>query len=278
MRPLILLLVPLLLLGVTGCNTKAPVTPPPPVQATVAPGPAAAQVSTIEAERASQAAASVAAAKTANAANPDGAPKTATQAELSIAEANLDKPKPEHAAAALERVNAALRGDLATAQSLWTRAEKDASSLREQLAAANAKAVLEAAAAADKFNKREQEWTLKFDELKRDADAREAKARQEAEAEMKRMIGYFFFGFSALCIVAGVACMTVLSAMAFVGPKVILGCFLSAAVLAATGVLLIRAMNSPWIGYGVAIVAVLATVTIVLAYANHKHQPVSPSP
>lgn len=277
MKLLLSLLCSVMLLSVTGCRTDAPVIPPPPVQATVMPGPAAAQVSTIEAERASQAAASVAAAKTANAANPDGAPKTATNAELSIAESNMDKPKPEHAAAALERVNVALRGDLSTAQTLWNRAEKEASSLREQLSAANAKAVLEANAAADKFNKREQEWTLKFNDLKRDADEREAKARQEAEAEMKRLIGYFFFGFSALCIVAGVACMTLLSSMAFVGPKVVLGCFLSAGTLAGTGVLLIRAMNSPWIGYGVAIVAVIAVVTFALAYANHKHQPVSPS-
>lgn len=255
----------------SGCPQKKSVDKPQEVSITSTDTKERDAVRSAISEKESKAAASVAAARRANESNPDGNPKTATEAELNLASQNLPAPSPADLNAALERVNAALRGDLKTAQSSWLKAEKENASLSERLAKAEELAKKKDDENALKLSLRESEWKKAFSA--KEAEMRDAvnAERQKAEAEMKRLIGYFFFGFSAICIVAGVACLTVLSSLAFVGPKVIAGLFISAACLSGTGVLLIRAMSSPWISRGVGICAVLAIATLAIAYANHKH-------
>jgi len=270
-----LLIIALALLA--GCKT-APVQPPVPVVVQAVQGPADRKADTLADSQASKAAASVQGAIRANASNPEGAPKATTAGELSVAAANLPAPTPADLAASLERVNAGLRGDLKTAQDGWRKAEVDAQKLSHEIALADQAAQRERDENAAKLNARESEWTAAFARLKADADERVKQAQAQAEAEMKRLIGYFFFGGAALCILAGVACLSLFSSMAFVGPKVIAGCFIAGGALAGTGVLLIRALNSPWIGRGVGIAAVVGLIVFALAYANHKHAEATQTP
>ncbi|HVU38087.1 MAG TPA: hypothetical protein VHC95_07110 [Opitutales bacterium] len=96
----------------------------------------------------SHAAAAVQAAQTANQANPEGLPKTATAGELGVANANLPEPKPEDAREALARVNAALTGQLATAQAAWAKAEAQGNALQGKIDDLQKQVAAEKAAAA----------------------------------------------------------------------------------------------------------------------------------
>ena len=244
-------------LALCGCKTPWTPAPPTPVIVSPLPGPSAQR-------SASLASAAAQAASQANEANPAGLPQQAVTGELGVIKANLPAPDAKDLSEALGRVNAALRGDLSQATDGWRKAEIEAAKLLAESSQERARSKAE-------IESREEKWKATYakqDQAMRDAVASE---RQKAEAEMKRLIGYFFFGFSALCIVAGVACLTVLSGLGFVGPKVIAGCFLSAACLSGVGVLLIRALSSPWIGRGVAIAAVVALITLAFAYANHHN-------
>lgn len=264
-------LISVVCLFLVACGEKNGPTQPPATVMSPQPSGPSVKAGAIESERVSRAAASVRAAQSAVEATAEGLPKAAATGELKVAAANLPEPGPGDLAAAMDRVNAALSGDLKTANSGWKKAEIEAAKLSTELAQAKLDAERQAKADADKFNRREAEWTASFAKLKADSEAAVLQAKAEAERDMKRLIGYIFFGGAALCVAAGIALLTVLSGLAFVGPKVVLGVFGTAAGLAGTGVLLIRALNSPWIGRGIMATAVIALIAIILAYANHRH-------
>jgi len=117
---------------------------------TVLPGEtrAEAQLDTAQTRQLSAASASVQAADQANTANPPGAPKTAVAGELRVANANLPAPQPGDAREALARVNAALTGQLADAQTAWNAAVARGNALDAQVGFLQKQVVAERAAAA----------------------------------------------------------------------------------------------------------------------------------
>jgi hypothetical protein len=96
----------------------------------------------------SAASASVQAANQANEANAEGAPKTAVAGELKVASANLPAPQPEDAREALARVNIALTGQLAKAQTAWSAAVAKGNALEAQVDVLQKQVVAEHATAA----------------------------------------------------------------------------------------------------------------------------------
>ena len=109
---------------------------------------AEAKLENVEARQLSAAAAAVDAAKFANQANPDGPPKTATAGELNVADANLPPADAEDAREALARVNAALTGQLAEAQTGWNDAIARGHALDAQIASLQMQVAAERATAA----------------------------------------------------------------------------------------------------------------------------------
>ncbi len=105
------------------------------------------KLATAQSAQLSHAAAAVNAAQAANQANPDGLPKTATAGELSVADANLPPAKTEDAREALARVNAALTGELATAQKAWNDAETKGHYLEDKVDTLQKQVATERAAA-----------------------------------------------------------------------------------------------------------------------------------
>jgi hypothetical protein len=264
------LLMVLMLLLIAGCKTDE-VRPPASITVQPMPGPAQSIADKIIDASISKASAAAMAAQRANADNPDGLAKSVVSGELNVVVANLPTPTTRDREDALVRIAAGLRGDLETAEAGWKSEIQEAVKAQAALAAAQEAASRERQANADKLASLQAQWTATFEQMKKDKEAAIQAERIKSEAETKRLIGYIFFGLSALCIVAGIACLTLCAGLPFVGPKVVAGLFVSAGCLSATGVLLIRAMNSPWIGRGVAIAAVVAVITFALAYANNHH-------
>ena len=244
---------------------------PVPSLVVAAPGPSESTASVLSGQATSKAAAYAAAAGHANESNAPGPAREATAAELSIVSANLPAPSPVDAAAALERVNAALRGDIETARKGWTEAQTEAQKLSADLTAARSAAQAEREANARQWQAKQTEWQTALESSRREADARVVAERAKAEADMRRLIGYIFFGGCALSVAVGVACLTVLSGLAFVGAKLVAGCFILSGILAAVGVGLIQALQHTWIIYAEGAAAVVAVVVVVFAYANHWH-------
>lgn len=182
-----------------------------------------------------------------NALNPPGNPREAVALHLRVASAGLPAPfaKDLDAAADLSALVYAGRMDEALRRAVD--AESALAKLRTQVDT-------ERAASVAKF------------------EAEFARIRSEADAKVRRLISLIFFGGSALSVAAGVLMLTVFSGVPIVGPKLIAGAFILAAILSATGVAILKAMQHPWIvwtGLGVAAAVLIALGSI--AYANNWH-------
>lgn len=244
----------------SGCSTFRPA----PVVVAPTTGTATAAADTLDLAAQSRAAAAVAAAAVANDANPPGPPREATAGELTVAASSLPPPAAADLVAAQARVEAALRGDLAAARKLWTSAGLDAAKLRERIAAADAAAVREQAASAAKISRMIADHATELDRV-----------RREEEAKGQRLLGWIFYGGGAALVLLGIACLTVLSSVPIVGPKV-------AASLIAAGFAAIACGRAvAWMmAHPVAIVAAIAVplaVAVALAIANHHNAKTEPA-
>lgn len=239
-----------------GCHTVP--TPPPP--ANVASAPALAAAST---QQQSKAAAAVAAATAANDANPPGPAQVATAGELSVAQASLPAPADADRAEALARVNAALTGRLDEAQQGWAKARTDAAALADRVKALEEQVAAERTAAAA--------------ELKRQLDEARSQARKEAEAKERLLITAIFFGVGALLILGAAAVLFLRAQVPIFGPQVAIWLGAAGMALILTGII-VRAVerlieDHPFIFWGGITAAVLAVVaSVVLMIANHHHQ------
>lgn len=261
----------------TGClgPFRHKVTPPAPISISGVPAPSDAKASKIIDDAASKVSASVRAAARANDANPDGAAKTATAGELSVAQSILPEPSAADAAAAFERVNNALRGDLTKAQAQWQQASGEAATLRANLASSQAAAERERADAAAKLNAREAEWSATFQKLQADADARVVAAKAQAEAEQRRLLNWIFHGVGAACVVLGILSLTLLSSIPQLGSKIGWGLICAGVSSISFGIAVDWVLSHPWIP--VVVIGALLLVCAVLFVANHWHHTNQPA-
>jgi hypothetical protein len=200
-----------------------------------------------EAPTMSRVAAAIGQAAIDNALNPPGHPREAVALHLRVAAAGMPAPfaKDLDAAASLSALVYAGKMDEALRRAAV--AESEVAKLRGQVD-------VERAASAAKLA------------------AEIARIRSEADAKTRRLISFIFFGGSALSVAAGVLMLTVLSGVPIVGPKLIAGAFILAAILSATGIAILKAMDHPWIVWtGLAVAAAVLIALGVLAYANNWH-------
>lgn len=250
MKPLLCILC---LAGIMPRSCQHVPTPPPPADV-----PSASGLRSASADQASRAAAAVKAAQTANAANPAGHPRAATEGELSVAAANLPTPQPADDREAQARVNAALRGDLATARTAWDKATADAAALAARVAHLEAQVQFERDAAAK--------------ELQRQLAQARDEERRKAEAETRRLVGWIFFGGAFMLAAAAALVLGTAASVPFFGPKLAISLGIGSAASAALGVAINEVLANPWIVrvlIGVIVAAVAGA--IALGVANHYH-------
>lgn len=242
MRPLIALLA----LALAGCLQQHPVAKPAAPMGS-------ALIETISAEQGSKAAAAVHAAVVANASNPDGAPKQATDGELSVAAANLPQPTQADTAEALARANLALSGQLAEASKQWTGAKADAAKLSQDLTSAKAELASEQARNAKAIAALEKQL---------------ADSKSEYLAAQRRYLNWGFHGIGILCILAGIGCFTFASTLPMAGPKLGFALIATGAGMIAAGIAVAWVFAHLWVlGVAAAVIAALGGI----AYANHHH-------
>lgn len=247
------LLFSLAFLGFTpqACQTVAPVPPPTNV-------PSAAPLKANEDERLSKASASVSAATFAESFNPEGNPKKAVLGELSVSMSLLPQATAKDSQEALSRVNSALKGQLDEAQKGWDKAKNEAADLNAKISS------LEAQVA-----KERQDAAL---ELKRQVQAARDEARQKAEADQRKLIGWIFYGGGALLIALAAGMLFLASSMPLVGPKATLGVGSAGLTLIGLGIALNELLAHPWVIWvGIGLVAVLLATAFGLALSNHHH-------
>jgi hypothetical protein len=207
----------------------------------------------------------VAAAAQANDANPPGPPKEATAGELTVAASSLPPPAAADLVAAQARVEAALRGDLAAARKLWTAAGLDAAKLRERIAEADAAKIKEQAASAAKISKMISDHATELDRV-----------RREEEAKSQRLLGWIFYGGGAVLVLLGIACLTVLSSVPIVGPKVAASLIAAGFAAIACGRAVQWMLSHPWAI--VAAIGIPISVAAALGIANHHAAKTEPAP
>jgi hypothetical protein len=256
-------------LALLGSCSHRTVSPPAPIIVTGQAAPSDAKAGKLVDDAASKVSASVRAAEHANALSAESPAKSAVAGELSVAHAILPEPSATDAGEALERVNAALRGDLVKAQTGWQAAAGEAAKLRADLTSTQAAAQRERDEAAAQLNARESLWSAKFTEIQKQADERVASAKAAAEAEQRHLLNIIFHGGGAILVLAGIACLTVLLSLPLAGPKVGCGLIAAGAFSISAGIAVNWMLAHPWVpivGVCVPLFAALA-----LAYSNHWH-------
>lgn len=240
-----------LVLGLGRCQSVP--TPPPPANVVSAPALKAAT-----SDQSSKASAAVQGATLANQSNPEGMPKTAVAGELTVATANLPLPTDQDRLEALQRVNAALSGDLAGAKASWLKATSDAALLSDKVRALEAQVEAERLAAAQ--------------ELQRQLATARNEERQKAEAAQRKLLGLIFYGFGALLVAAGAAMLLLGAQIPFLGPRAALSAGGAGIALIATGVATNELLNHAWVIWvGLATTAIALAVSGALLYSNHQH-------
>ncbi len=239
-----------LLFGLVTCEPRK--TPPP---ANVISAPALKAASS---EQQSKASAAVEAATSANLVNPDGAPKTATAGELSVASANLPPPEDKDRIEALARVNLALKGDLLSANAEWAKARDAGAALSARVAQLELQVETERKQAAIELQRRIQA------------------IQDEARAKTRQTQTYIFFGGGALLIAAAAAILFLGASVPMFGPKAAIAVGGAGLALILVGTLL-NAINNfieqhPYIFWGTLVMAAAGCVAAgALMFANHQH-------
>jgi hypothetical protein len=244
-----------------GCHT----VPTPPL----ANVPSAPALSSATSDQLSKAAAAVHAAAAGNQQNTDTRTQPAVAGELSVAAANLPQPKAKDSAEAMARLNAALSGDLVTAQAGWTKALGDAASLSARVHDLEAQVTKERTDAAAELAR---QLSAKDAEIAAAKD----KAKREADAKLNFWLQIGCFGGCALCFIVAVASLQLAATVPFFGPMITRCAAIAGGILLALG-LIIRSVDRfvdqhPQLFVGALItVGVAAVAAGALAYSNHQH-------
>lgn len=175
-------------LTLTGCNLDGPtpVLPVAPAAVVVTPeqSPQDRKETEVRDAQLSKASAAVGAAAFAGEQLPPSNAAEAVRGEVGVAAQNLPAPTDADRAEALARVAAALRGDLDTARKGWAASESEARKLATELAVAKQAAQAARDEGAALLKAREAEYAVKFEELRRAAEAaQQAAARLRAQIE-----------------------------------------------------------------------------------------------
>lgn len=91
------------------------------------------------------------------------------------------------------------------------------------------------------------------------------------DQRVKDIVAYIFFGIAALCILGGIAMAVLAGSYPLFGPKAAISLGLAGVVSGASGVAIIKLLDTSVVYWGVGFVVLLVVVACVLVYANHNH-------
>jgi hypothetical protein len=243
-----------LFLSLTGCSLfKATPPAPPPSQVVSAPILTAAQDKSL-----SKISASNSGIVRALGPLPDSAPKAAAIGETTVIALQAGEASASDLKAAYERVDAGLRGDLASANALLDAARAEAVTDKAKIEALEAKVKAEQSAASI--------------ELQRQLAAARDEARKEADMQQRKIAAYIFYGGAFLLGAAAAVVLFTASSVPMFGPKVAIALGVAAATSALLGVTVNELLSNPWIIRTLlGLLVAAAAVAGGLAYANHHH-------
>jgi hypothetical protein len=190
---------------------------------------------------------------------PDSNSKAAVQGPIGVVEAlTAGTATTKQLESAMVPVLLALKGDLEKANAGWARSRDDAETLRQRLVELQnlVKAEREQAAA----------------ELTRQLQEARDNAKREADAHIRKLVGYIFFGggFLLFLVTAGVLYFS--ATVPQLGPRVALFTGGAAFVSIASGLGIITLLNHPsiiWWGMGI-VLALMGMASVAIWY-NHLH-------
>lgn len=98
-----------------------------------------------------------------------------------------------------------------------------------------------------------------------------ANANAAADAKVKSIVSYIFFGIAALCILGAIAVGMLAASYPLFGPKAAVALGLAGITSGATGVGIIKLMDVSAMYWGIGAIVLLIIVALVLVYSNHSH-------
>ena len=98
-----------------------------------------------------------------------------------------------------------------------------------------------------------------------------ANAQSEADAKVKSIVSYIFFGLSALCMLGAIAVGMLAASYPLFGPKAAMALAAAGVTSGALGVGIIKLMDVSTLYWGIGAVVLLISIAVVLIYSNHSH-------
>lgn len=98
-----------------------------------------------------------------------------------------------------------------------------------------------------------------------------ANANAAADAKVKAIVSYIFFGLAALCILGAIAVGMLAASYPLFGPKAALALAAAGITSGAMGVGIIKLMDVSVMYWGIGAIVLLISIAVVLVYSNHSH-------
>lgn len=106
----------------------------------------------------------------------------------------------------------------------------------------------------------------------KDAHALElANAAAEADAHVKTIVSFIFFGLAALLVLGAIATAVLASSYPLFGPKAAIGFGMGGLLSGATGVAIIKLMDVSVIYWGIGLIVLCVAGALILIGSNHNH-------
>lgn len=119
--------------------------------------------------------------------------------------------------------------------------------------------------------------TVQLKELKSEQALQLANAQAEADAKVKSIVSYIFFGLAAICILGAIAVGMLAASYPLFGPKAAMALGAAGITSGAVGVAIIKLMDVSVMYWGIGAIVLLISIALVLVYSNHSHATSSPT-
>jgi len=113
--------------------------------------------------------------------------------------------------------------------------------------------------------------TAQLQTLKSEQAVELANAQAAADAKVKSIVSYIFFGLAALCMLGAIAVGMLAASYPLFGPKAAIALAGAGIASGATGVAIIKLLDVSVMYYGIGAVVLLISIALALVYANHAH-------
>lgn len=104
-----------------------------------------------------------------------------------------------------------------------------------------------------------------------------ANAQSAADAKVKSIVSYIFFGLAALCMLGAIAVGALAASYPLFGPKAAMALAGAGIASGATGVAIIKLLDISVMYWGIGAVVLLIAIAVTLIHANHAHAVAAPN-